>query len=331
MTDGHPEDRLHTDTDDDPEARAALEQVRQSIGKAVVGHQDTVTGLLVALLVRGHVLLEGVPGVAKTLLVSALARSLDLRSTRVQFTPDLMPSDVIGQTLLDERGTNLRFRPGPVFTNLLIADELNRTPPRTQAALLEAMQERQVSVDGTVHALDEPFLVVATQNPVEYEGTYPLPEAQLDRFLFKLVVEYPSEDEERNILDRHLSSATVAEQLASLSPVAGIVELDRARAAVDHVRVTPAVRDYAVALTRATRAVPGVELGVSPRGATMLLRAARAWAWLQGATYVSPDDVKSMTRPVFAHRLRLRPELELEGASVAGTMEALLTDVTVPT
>jgi MoxR-like ATPase len=289
-----------------------------------------VTGLLTALLVRGHVLLEGVPGVAKTLLVTTLANVLDLRSTRVQFTPDLMPSDVTGQTILAQDGAGFRFREGPVFTNLLLADEINRTPPRTQAALLEAMQERQVSVDGTTHRLPDPFLVVATQNPVEHEGTYPLPEAQLDRFLFKLLVPYPSATEERVILDRHVDRDAAEDLARDVRAVAGTGQLTAARDAVRAVRVEGEVRDYIVALVRATRETPAVELGVSPRGAAMLLHAAKAWAWLAGRAYVTPDEVKAIARPTLRHRVSLRPEVELDGATADGVLEAILASVPVP-
>jgi MoxR-like ATPase len=316
----------------DPEsARAALVQVRDEIAKVVVGQDGVVTGLITALLVRGHVLLEGVPGVAKTLLVTTLARSLDLRSTRVQFTPDLMPSDVTGQTILEPDGHGFRFREGPVFTNLLLADEINRTPPRTQSALLEAMQERQVSVDGKGRPLPDPFLVVATQNPVEYEGTYPLPEAQLDRFLFKLQVPYPDREQELEILDRHDRGLDAGDTGgADVQRVAGAAELSAARQAVRGIRVEPPVRDYLVDIARATREAPAVSLGVSPRGATMLLHAAKAWAWLAGRAFVTPDEVKAVAKPTLRHRLQLRPEVELEGATSDGVLDGLLASVPVP-
>ena len=311
-------------------AREALHRVRTAIGEVIVGQEGTVTGLLAALLVRGHVLLEGVPGVAKTLLVTTLARCLDVGSARVQFTPDLMPSDVTGQTILDPDGGGLRFRQGPVFTNLFLADEINRTPPRTQAALLEAMQERQVSVDGQARALPVPFLVVATQNPIDHEGTYPLPDAQLDRFLFKLIVRYPDRQAEQRILDLHLDGGDAGPRQDRLAPVASASDLDAARAALATVRVEPAVRDYVIDLARATRELPAIELGVSPRGAAMLLHAARAWAWLAGRAYVTPDEVKSVVKPVLRHRIRLRPEVELEGTSPDGVLEQVLATVPVP-
>jgi MoxR-like ATPase len=251
----------------------------------------------------------------------------------VQFTPDLMPSDVLGQSILEQRaGTaSFRFREGPVFTNLLLADEINRTPPRTQAALLEAMEERQVSVEGVARALPDPFVVVATQNPVEYEGTYPLPEAQLDRFLFKLVMAYPSVEEEQAVLARHdrgLDPHDVAG--AGVRPVAGPDDLLAARGEIDAIRCEEQVLAYVVALARATRESPSLTLGVSPRGATMLLHAAKAWAWLSGRDFVTPDEAKAMARPTFRHRLVLRPEVELEGATADGVLDGILATVPVP-
>ncbi len=277
--------------------REAVLAVRTEVAKVVVGQDGTLTGLVAALLVRGHVLLEGVPGVAKTLLVKAVAAALDVDFRRVQFTPDLMPSDVLGQTIYSPAEGTFRFREGPLFTNLLLADEINRTPPKTQAALLEAMEERQVSVDGTTHPLPDPFIVVATQNPVEYEGTYPLPEAQLDRFLFKLVVGYPTAEQEQDVLARHDAGLDPHDlHAAGVRAVAGPAVLAAARDEIASVRVDPAVLAYIVALTRATRESPSITLGVSPRGAAMVLHAAKAWAWLSGRTFVTPDEVKAVAR-----------------------------------
>ncbi|MFA9445167.1 AAA family ATPase [Egicoccus sp. AB-alg6-2] len=313
------------------EARSALVAVREEIAKVVVGQDAVVTGLVTALLVRGHVLLEGVPGVAKTLLVNTLAASLDLRAARVQFTPDLMPADVTGQHLLDETGTGFRFREGPVFTNLLLADEINRTPPRTQAALLEAMQERQVTTAGETRPLPDPFLVVATQNPIEYEGTYPLPEAQLDRFLFKLQVGYPTEAQEREIVARHDRSGDATDVgNVGVRRVADAASLAAGRSAVRHIRVEDPVRDYVVAVARATREAPAVQLGVSPRGTAMLLHAAKAWAWLAGRTYLTPDEVKAVAKPSLRHRLQLRPEAELDGMDADLVLDGVLDTVPVP-
>jgi MoxR-like ATPase len=311
------------------EARAALTRLRDEIGRAVVGQDGVVTGLVIALLCRGHVLLEGVPGVAKTLLVRSLAAALSLDFKRVQFTPDLMPGDVTGSLVYDARTAEFEFRQGPVFTNLLLADEINRTPPKTQAALLESMEERQVSVEGTPHRLPEPFVVAATQNPIEYEGTYTLPEAQLDRFLLKLTVQLPERDHEVSVLQRHVDGFDPRD-LSFLQPVASAQHLAGGRAALTHVHVAPEVLGYVVDLVRATRQSPSLRLGVSPRGATALLAAARAWAWLAGNTFVTPDDVKVMARPALRHRVQLRPEAELEGAHADGVLDGILASVPVP-
>jgi MoxR-like ATPase len=277
------------------------------------------------------VLLEGVPGVAKTLLVRAVAAASSLENRRVQFTPDLMPGDVTGSLVYDARTAAFDFRPGPVFTNLLLADEINRTPPKTQASLLEAMEEFQVSVDGTPRPLPDPFVVAATQNPVEYEGTYPLPEAQLDRFLLKLVLPLPERDEEIAVLARHASGFDPRDLAAAgVRPVAGVAHLAAGRAAVSRVAARPEVLAYVVDVCRATRSSPSVSLGASPRGATALLLAARAWAWLSGRDYVTPDDVKALALPVLRHRLALRPEAELEGVTADGVVSGVLDTVPVP-
>jgi MoxR-like ATPase len=310
-------------------ARAALIALRAEIAKAVVGQDAVVSGLVIALLCRGHVLLEGVPGVAKTLLVRALAATLELEFKRVQFTPDLMPGDVTGSLVYDARTAAFEFRPGPVFTNLLLADEINRTPPKTQAALLEAMEERQVSVEGQPRPLPDPFIVAATQNPIEYEGTYQLPEAQLDRFLLKLNVPVPPRDQEIQILDRHAHGFDPRD-LSAVQPVATTDDLAAGRAAVRDVLVSDEVLGYIVDIVRATRQSPSLQLGVSPRGATALLATARSWAWLSGRNYVTPDDVKAMTRPVLRHRVGLRPEAELEGATPDGVLDGVLASVPVP-
>ena len=310
-------------------ARAALLALRAEIAKAVVGQDAVVSGLVIALLCRGHVLLEGVPGVAKTLLVRATAAALQLDFKRVQFTPDLMPGDVTGSLVYDARTAAFVFREGPVFTNLMLADEINRTPPKTQAALLEAMEERQVSVDGELRPLPDPFIVAATQNPIEYEGTYQLPEAQLDRFLLKLNVPLPPRDQEIAILSRHAHGFDPRD-LSAIRPVAGAADLRTAREAVRQVLVADEVLGYIVDIVGATRNSPSLQLGVSPRGATALLGTARAWAWLSGRSYVTPDDVKAMARPTLRHRVALRPEAELEGASPDGVLDGILSAVPVP-
>ncbi|MGP4114788.1 AAA family ATPase [Streptomyces sp. 4N509B] len=310
---------------------ASLEALRDEIGKAVVGQDAAVTGLVVALLCRGHVLLEGVPGVAKTLLVRTLAAALTLDTKRVQFTPDLMPSDVTGSLVYDARTAEFSFQAGPVFTNLLLADEINRTPPKTQASLLEAMEERQVSVDGVPRPLPEPFMVAATQNPVEYEGTYPLPEAQLDRFLLKLNLPLPNRQQEIDVLTRHATGFDPRDLAAAgVGPVAGPADLAAARAAIAELTVSPEVTGYVVDLCRATRESPSLALGASPRGATALLATARAWAWLSGREFVIPDDVKALALPTLRHRVRLRPEAEMEGVTPDSVITGLLSHVPVP-
>ena len=323
-----------TDAVTDPgidSARDALGRVRAEVAKAVVGQDAAVTGLVIALLCRGHVLLEGVPGVAKTLLVRSMSAALRLETMRVQFTPDLMPGDVTGSLVYDTRTAQFSFREGPVFTNLLLADEINRTPPKTQASLLEAMEERQVSVEGRPRPLPEPFIVAATQNPVEYEGTYPLPEAQLDRFLLKLTMPLPSREDELQVLQRHAAGFDPRDLAAAgVRPVAGPEDLAAGTRAVRAVRVAPEVLGYVVDVVRATRSSPSLQLGVSPRGATALLATSRAWAWISGRDYVTPDDVKALARPTLRHRVQLRPESELEGVTVDGVLDSVLAAVPVP-
>jgi MoxR-like ATPase len=311
--------------------RAALGAVRSEVAKAVVGQDAVVSGLLIALICEGHVLLEGVPGVAKTLLVRALGSALSLDAKRLQFTPDLMPGDVTGSLIYDARTSRFDFRPGPVFTNLLLADEINRTPPKTQAALLEAMEERQVSVDGNPRPLPAPFLVAATQNPVEYEGTYPLPEAQLDRFMLKLTVPLPERADEISILGRHAAGFDPRNlRAAGMAQVAGSADLAEAREATRKVHLSDEVTGYIVDICRATRLSPSLQLGVSPRGATALLATSRAWAFLSGRDYVTPDDVKALAGPTLRHRIQLRPEVELDGATPDGVLQGLLASVPVP-
>jgi MoxR-like ATPase len=320
----------YTPTPQSP-ARTALGALRAEVGKAVVGQDAAVTSLLIALICRGHVLLEGVPGTAKTLLVRSFAKALRIETKRVQFTPDLMPGDITGSLIYDSRTAQFTFREGPVFTNLMLADEINRTPPKTQAALLEAMEERQVSVDGTPRPLPEPFIVAATQNPVEYEGTYPLPEAQLDRFLMKIRIDLPERSAEIEVLNRHAAGFDPRNlDAAGLVAVAGPDDLDRARREVGAVMVHPQVLAYIVDVVRATRLSPSLQIGVSPRGATAILGTARAWAWLSGREYVSPDDVKALAFPTLRHRVSLRPEAELEGVTADSVIESILATVPVP-
>jgi len=316
------------------EAAAVRERilaVRDEVGKVIVGQDAALSGLVGALLVGGHVLVEGVPGVAKTLLVKTLAQTMSLAFNRVQFTPDLMPSDVVGQMIYDSGKGSFDFRHGPVFTNFLLADEINRTPPKTQASLLEAMEESQVSVGGTTWKLPDPFITIATQNPVEYEGTYPLPEAQLDRFLFKLLVTYPKAEEEYEVISRHhrgLNPHDVAS--AGINAVASAADILAARELVRQVAVDDKVIRYIVDVCRATRTSPSVVLGASPRGAAALLHATKAWTWLSGRPFATPDEVKAIALPALRHRLLLRPELELDGLTTDTVLGSVLAAVPAP-
>jgi MoxR-like ATPase len=308
------------------EVRARAAAMLDEIGRAVVGKRAPLELLLRALLADGHVLLEDVPGVAKTLIAQSLAAVTGARFARVQFTPDLLPADLTGSTFYGAAGEPT-FRPGPVFTNIVLGDEINRAPPKTQAALLEAMQERQVTADDRTHALPRPFVVIATQNPIEFEGTYPLPEAQLDRFMVRLAIGYPDEAGERELLARR--AARAAEQ-PELAPVVTLEELRAMQAAVHEVHVEPDVVAYVVALVRATRGDPGVQIGASPRGALALMQLARAGALLDGRAYVLPDDVKAVAVAALAHRLVLRPELWIQQTAPQDVVARLLAEVPAP-
>ena len=311
----------------DPVLQRIRAAVHAEVTKVVIGQDDVIDGLLISLAVGGHVLLEGVPGVAKTLLASTFAGSLGLTFRRAQFTPDMLPSDLTGTLTLRDR--ELVFRPGPVFTNVLLADEINRTPPKTQAALLEAMQEAQVTVDGEAHLLAQPFLVVATQNPIEYEGTYPLPEAQLDRFLMKVDVGYPSEQAERELLAMGRSGLTPTGS-KDVRAVVGTADVLAARAEVDATAVTQEVAAYVTALVRQTRVLPSVAVGASPRAGVHLLVAAKAAARLWGRHFVIPDDVIRVAPMVLRHRLVLRPEAELEHLTPDAAVANAIAAVPVP-
>jgi MoxR-like ATPase len=306
-------------------------QITDELGRVVLGQEEVLRHMMVTILAGGHGLIEGVPGTAKTLAVRALGVALDVRFGRVQFTPDLMPADLTGVNVLDERNHEFVFHEGPVFADLLLADEINRAPAKTQAALLEAMQERQVTVDGTTRPLPRVFTVFATQNPVEHEGTYPLPEAQLDRFLLKVVVDYPAEAAERGILDRY-AEGFAADDVGTygLRTLAAAGDLERARRAVRSVHVEPPVRDYIVQVVRATRDDPSLTLPASPRAGVALFAASRAHALLEGRDFVVPDDVKELAVPVLRHRVRLTPEAEVEGDSPDRRLAFLLDRVPAP-
>jgi len=305
--------------------------VRSEVRKAVVGQDETIDLMLTSLLVGGHVLLEGVPGTAKTLLTQAFAAGLALKFGRIQFTPDLMPGDVLGTNLFNFQTNSFILTKGPIFTQLLLADEINRTPPKTQAALLQAMNERAVTIDGQDYSLGEEFMVVATQNPIEQQGTYPLPEAQLDRFLFKVIVDYPNRDEERDIVRRH-GHRSAMPRLADfgLKPVVSADALARVRATIAEIKLSDALTDYIVDVIRATRQHASLEVGASTRSATMLAAAARASAALQGRDFVIPDDVKLLALPVLRHRVILSPSAEIEGLTTDRVLREILDQVPAP-
>jgi MoxR-like ATPase len=309
-------------------AQELYEGVRSRVGAIVIGQEEALRLVVVTLLCRSHSLIEGVPGLGKTLLVRSVASCLGIRFGRVQFTADLMPSDIVGTPVLDAQGGDFRFRPGPLFTDLLLADEINRAAAKTQAALLEAMQERAATVDGVAHPLGPDFAVFATQNPVEQEGTYPLPEAELDRFLFKIVMEYPAEADERALLTRHHGEDAGA--AAPEGPRIGPDQLERARALVRGVVVREEIIGYASNLVRATRADLHFSLGASPRAGVLLLRAAKALAALDGRDFVLPEDVQEAWLPAIRHRVLLEPAAEVEGLRTDEALQRTLESVTVP-
>ena len=312
---------------------ALIRRVHAAVATRIVGQDEAIEDILVAFLARGHVLVEGVPGTAKTLLVRTIANAMAVRFTRIQFTPDLMPADVTGVAVYRDPVRGFEFQPGPVFTDLLLADEINRAPAKTQAALLEAMAERQVTADGVPHALDPLFTVLATQNPVEHEGTFPLPEAQLDRFLVKIVIGYPAADAELAMLALH-ESGFDPERGGGAPIVDAVISADEARACralVDGVHVAPEVREYISSITRATRHDASLMLGASPRATVALMRAARASAVLEGRDFVTPDDVKARVHSVLRHRVMLAPELEVEGRTTDDVLTGVLARTIAPT
>ena len=308
----------------------AINAIRTEVGKVIIGQHQTVDLLLVALLADGHVLIEGVPGVAKTLMAKLLAKTISAQFGRIQFTPDLMPADVLGTSVFSPKTAEFSFKQGPIFANLVLIDEINRAPAKTQAALFEAMEERQVTNDGTTYLLPPPFMVLATQNPIEQEGTYRLPEAQLDRFLFKIAVGYPEQAEEVDILRGHHQRRNLTDAMAAISPVLTADQLNEMRDKVNQVHVEDKLFEYIAEIVRSTRANKALYLGASPRAAVALLNSAKALATLRGRDFVTPEDVQELAAPVLRHRILLTPEREMEGATADDVIAQLLQKVEVP-
>lgn len=309
--------------------QSLVDNIRNEIGKVIVGQQNMVDLLITALLADGHVLIEGVPGVAKTLTTKLLAQVIDVGFSRIQFTPDLMPADVIGTSIFNPKTSDFEFKKGPVFSNIILIDEINRSPAKTQAALFEAMEERQVSVDGVTHPMSPPFMVIATQNPIEHEGTYRLPEAQLDRFLFKIEVPYPSLDEEINILQGSYERGNVID-LSALKKVAHTDDIMKQREIISKVHVEPLLMKYIAEIVQQTRNSSSISVGASPRASVFVMRAAQAWAAIRGRDFITPEDVKAIIMPVLRHRIMLTPEKEMEGITPDKVISVTLEKVEVP-
>ncbi|MCC5657077.1 MoxR family ATPase [Nostoc sp. XA010] len=313
------------------ETHPILIRLGQGLNQVIVGQSSLIQQLLIALLAGGHVILEGVPGTGKTLLVKVLAQLIQGEFRRIQLTPDVLPSDITGTNIFDLNNRNFTLKKGPIFTEVLLADEINRTPPKTQAALLEAMEEMQVTLDGESLPLPDLFWVIATQNPLEFEGTYPLPEAQLDRFLFKLVVDYPDQAAEKQmLLNRQAGFAARRLDISRLKPIATVAEILQARQAVKEVKVSEAIVDYLLALVRTSRQYPDLTLGASPRAAGAWLQTSQALAWLAGRDFVTPDDVKAVASPLLRHRLILKPEAMLDGLQMDAVIASVINQVPVP-
>lgn len=310
------------------ELQAAMEKQRRQIQQVIVGHHKSLDLIMVALFSGGHALLEGVPGIAKTLMAKMVAQSLSVKFNRAQFTPDLMPSDLLGTSVFNMQNSTFEFKPGPVFTNILLIDEINRAPAKTQAALFEVMEERQATIDGKRHPMEAPYLVLATQNPIDHEGTYKLPEAQLDRFMFKINLGYPDLEAEVEILQRHLKWRDTAE--AQIEPVMNGEQLLHYQKLIAEVRAEPDVLQYIAKIVKATRNDPSLHLGASPRASLALLYGARTWAAFQGRDFVTPDDVKFLAVPALQHRVVLTPEREMEGYQISEVIESLVKQIEVP-
>ncbi len=313
------------------EALALADSIGSEISRVVEGQEEVIRHLLTALIAGGHVLLEGVPGIAKTLIVRSVSATLAVSFSRIQFTPDLMPADILGVNVFDVNTAEFRFRPGPLFADIVLADEINRAPAKTQAALLEAMQEKRVSIDGETHTLSELFVVVATQNSIEYEGTYPLPEAQLDRFLMKILVDYPSEEAEKSmLLKMHQLGEHALNPARAIQAVANHEAILLMRKCAHQAEVDQTILDYIIGIIRQSRALPSLSLGASPRAGVMLLQAAKALATLRGKTYVTPDEIRDLVYPVLRHRIQLTPEAEIEGLTPDACLATLLQHVAIP-
>lgn len=306
-----------------------VRSIRSEIGKVIVGQTHMIDLIITALLADGHVLIEGVPGVAKTLTTKLLAQVIDTDFSRIQFTPDLMPADVIGTSIFNPKNNEFEFKKGPIFSNLVLIDEVNRSPAKTQAALFEAMEERQVSVDGTTHVLEAPFMVIATQNPIEHEGTYRLPEAQLDRFLFKIEVPYPSLENEIDILKHSYDRENVLD-ITTLTKVASAKDLGKQKAIINKVHVEASIMKYIAEVVQSTRNSSSISVGASPRASVFVMRAAQAWAAIKGRDFVTPEDVKFIIKPVLRHRIILTPEKEMEGISADKVIDLTLEKIEVP-
>jgi MoxR-like ATPase len=313
-----------------PDASAVVASIRGQIEQALIGQREVISQVLAGLLAGGHVLLEGKPGLGKTQLVLALARSFGGNFGRIQFTPDLMPSDVTGFRLFDMKSQTFQMRQGPVFCNMLLADEINRAPAKTQSALLEVMQELQVTIDGESLRLEPPFMTLATQNPIEHEGTYPLPEAQLDRFLMKILIDYPDAEAESEIVSKSAAEVPGSSAVAQLHPVASSADIVAAQAAVARIQVVKEVVDYAVAIVQATRDARTISLGAGTRGAIALVRVAKAIATMHGRSFVIPDDIKAATLPVLRHRVQLSPEVAISGQAIDGVLKSIVDSVPAP-
>jgi len=323
------EPQLFNERTDLTQLNAAVEQIRQSLGSIIVGQKETIDFLIAGLLADGHILLEGVPGVAKTLSAKLVARSIDASFSRIQFTPDLMPSDVLGTSVFDPKSANFEYRKGPIFGHIILIDEINRAPAKTQSALFEVMEERQITVDGTTYLLEEPFMVIATQNPIEQEGTYRLPEAQLDRFLFKIEIKYPSLEEETQILMQQ-HQRRLEDELQEVKPVLSLAQIMACRKIIKALHVEPKLIEYVAAIVHETRNNKSLYLGASPRASLAIINSAKAIAAMQGRDFVTPEDIIKVATPVLTHRIMLTPDKEMEGLTSNDVIAQIIKKIEIP-